>query len=282
MKKGKTRFNRIVIIGVGLIGGSIGLAIKKRGLAKVVVGLCRRRSSASKALKAGAVDIATLNYDTALKGADLVIIATAVGKITDIAKVVQQKATGKILLTDAGSTKEQIVSTIDNMVKKDPNISFVGSHPMAGSEKTGVLAASIDLFNDSVCVLTPTKHTDVKALTKIKGFWKELGCICKVIDPAKHDKFVCQVSHIPHILSSMIASNADDKALEYQGTGYKNMTRLALGDPILWRDIIFSNAKNICKELEKQKKAYDNIIKVIKQGKDKQLVEILEKARSKS
>ncbi|MDD4203285.1 MAG: prephenate dehydrogenase/arogenate dehydrogenase family protein, partial [Candidatus Omnitrophica bacterium] len=197
MKTLKIRFNRIVIIGVGLIGGSIGLAVKKAGFAKEVVGLCRRKTSALKAIKAGAVDIATLNYDTALKGADLVIIATSVGQITDIARIVTQKSENKLLITDAGSTKEKIVNDIEKVVKNNKNVTFVGSHPMAGSEKTGVLYAAEDLFNDSICIITPTKNTDNKSVTKIKGFWHALGCKCKTIDPVTHDKLVCQISHIP-------------------------------------------------------------------------------------
>ena len=271
------RFNKIAIIGVGLIGGSIGLAVKKKKLAKQVVGICRRKISARSALRKKAVDKVTLDYKEGLKGADLVIIATPVGRVIDIAEKVIKNSEGNLILTDVGSTKEMIVKEIEKIVPS--RIRFIGSHPMAGSEKNGVSSADEDLFKNSVCVVTKTGKTDNEALNKVKRFWSDIGATCRVLSPAKHDYYISFISHVPHIVAMALASSVHPDSLRYASTGFKDTTRVASSDPILWHDIFVSNAKSIKVALSRYKKILNEIEKNISGNKREALINILTRSK---
>ena len=273
------QFNKIVIIGVGLIGGSIGLAIKKLKLAKTVVGIARRESSARQAKRIGAVDSATLSYKKGLENADLVIIATPIGRIIDIVKNVI-KAVPKdkrLLLTDVGSTKEFIVREIEKIIPK--NIKFIGSHPMAGSEKSGVKSASGNLFDKSLCIITNTKNTDKEALKKIKHFWKAIGLRSRILAPSQHDKLISFISHLPHIVSCALTLSAIPESLEFASTGFKDMTRIAAADPGLWQDIFVTNKWALFEAIYEYKKALERIENSIKKKDLRLLYEMLNKAK---
>ena len=271
------KFNKIAIIGVGLIGGSIGLAVKKRKLAKVVVGICRRDISAKKAAQSKAVDKATLDLEEGLKGADLVIIATSVGKIVDRAREVVKYAKDKIILTDVGSTKKEIVTQVEKMCPS--NVKFVGAHPMAGSEKSGVESASDNLFEGSICIITRTKTTDNKALDRLKKFWTLLGATCKELSPDKHDRYISFVSHLPHIAAIALTIVSDAEALEYAATGFKNTTRIASSNPELWKDIFESNKKAVLESLYEYRKALESIENSIRENDAESLIGYLQKAK---
>ncbi|NQT22607.1 MAG: prephenate dehydrogenase [Candidatus Omnitrophica bacterium] len=272
------RFNKIAIIGVGLIGGSIGLAIKNKRLAKTVVGICRRKVSAKAALKAKAVDIATLSYKKGLKNTDLVIIAAPVGRIVEIAEKVAKSSDGSLILTDVGSTKEKIVSHLERSM---PNhIEFVGAHPMAGSEKSGVSAASKNLFKNSICIITKTKKTDEKAFNEVKTFWKKLGTSCKILSPKDHDDFISFVSHLPHVAAIALTNAANPGSLEFASTGFKDTTRIASSNPNLWHDIFIANKDALLRALSDYRAALEGIERSIKTGNTTALIDLLKRAKT--
>lgn len=275
-------FNKIAIIGVGLIGGSIGLGIKKSGVAQEVVGVFRRRSTLKKALKVRAVDKAVMNIKEGVKDADLVILATPVFSIPPMAKEVVKYAKKGVIITDAGSTKKWIVEKIDKLPQVSRGrVFFVGSHPMAGSEHAGVEFAISDLLQGSPCIVTQTGRTNKAALKKIISFWKTLGANVKVMSPADHDKSTSLISHLPHILAFSLAGAVPEKELAYAAEGFKDTTRVASSDPALWADILMSNAKEILNSTVLFEKYYKKIKKALGKGRYPEVVKLLKGAKAK-
>jgi prephenate dehydrogenase len=274
------RFNKITIIGVGLIGGSIGLAIKKKRLAKEVVGVFRRTSTLKKALKYKAVDKATMSIEDGVRGADIIILATPVSLIPVVARAAVRHAKKGAVITDAGSTKKWIVDKIEGMLKgRRHSVFFVGAHPMAGSEHTSVEFARSDLLEGSPCIITKTAKTNKAALKKITGFWKALGAKTAVMTPQAHDRSVSAISHLPHIVAFSLAGATPVRELKYSAEGFKDTTRVALSDPNLWADIFASNKREIAKAAHSFEKYYKKVIKAILEEKYSELVRLLRKAR---
>lgn len=252
------KLNRISIIGVGLIGGSIGLAVKKAGLKAEVVGLTTRRSSLNKALKKKAIDKGTLSLDKAVNDADLVIIAAPAARVVDIFKKIKPGLKEGAVVTDAASTKKEIVSGIDRL--SGSKVCFVGSHPMAGSEKRGVEFARADLFTDSICIITPTSKTDKKAVSLIKRFWCKLGAKCLELAPGEHDEVVARVSHLPHLVAVSLIRQLREKDLKFASSGFKDTTRIAEAAENIWADICLTNKTQIIKAID----AHINILTALK------------------
>jgi len=247
MKKSKSRFNKVAIIGVGEIGGSIGRDLRRKRLAKEVVGVGRRRSSLLKARSVGAVDRITLSLDSGVKDADLIILATPVLRIVELGKRVAPFVKEDAIVTDVGSTKRYIVENLERIFSK--RAAFVGSHPMAGSEKGGPLSATAGLFKEKACFITKTGRTDTRALRVIRQFWVHLGARVKEISPKGHDRVVAQISHAVHVIaSSLVVSNR--AALRHAASGFRDATRIALSDPAMWKDICLSNSREIAGTLD--------------------------------
>lgn len=275
------KFRKITIIGVGLIGGSVGLAIKKKGLAREVIGVFRRPSTLSKAKKCNAVDRGTISIKEGVSDADLIILATPVHKIVTIAREVIKYAKSGAIITDVGSTKAWIVNKIENMLPKNRSISFVGSHPMAGSEKNSVEYARRDLLRGTPCIVTRTAGTDGRSLKRIADFWKTLGSKVKIMSPLEHDKSVSLVSHLPHVVAFSLAGAVSSKSLDLAAEGYKDTTRIASSDPELWADIFLTNRREIAKACKAFEKYYGDIKKAVARGDHKNTVKLLRLAKSK-
>jgi len=276
------KFGKITIIGVGLIGGSVGLAIKKRKLAKEVWGVGRRASSLKNAKRAGAVDVTTLDLAAGIKGADLIIIATPISLIPQHAlRIAALSGIAKkgLIITDAGSTKEFVVSKLEKILPKE--IHFVGSHPFAGREKTSVLNASADLLKGALVFVTPTKKTNKSALNRISNFWEAAGANVVMMTAKKHDEIVSDISHMPHIIASALAGAVDVNDAKFGSTGFRDTTRIASGDPLMWRDICLSNAGNLLKSIGKFKKSLSFFEAAIKSKNVKFLMQQLEAAKKK-
>lgn len=234
---------RIVsILGVGLLGGSIGLALKQRLKSCRVVGYGHRPSTLDTALRVGAIDEAYDDPARAVQGADLVILCTPVGVFAPILRAIAPVVSDSVV-TDVGSTKRTVVKLAEEILPK-PN-RFVGSHPMAGSEKRGVEFARPDLCDNALCMVTPTDRTDPDALSDVEEFWKLLGMRTLRLSPAEHDSRVAQISHLPHALAAIVIQSADTDALQLAGKGFLDMTRIAGGDGALWRDILIDNRDNM-------------------------------------
>mgnify|MGYP001579406546 FL=1 len=241
------QFGTVCIIGPGLIGGSIGLGLKKRNLVKTIIGVSHKASSIEKALKTQAIDIGFLNINEAVKNADIVVLATSVNKIIAIAKEVIPLMKSNAILTDVGSTKNLIVRQITNNIRKD--IAFVGAHPIAGSEQRGVEFASPDLFEGCTCIITPLDN-QTRAMETISHLWKLMGAKIKYLTPEQHDEILASVSHLPHMIASCLINSIKSEHIVYGASGLRDTTRIASGDPELWIDIFDQNRENIIKSID--------------------------------
>lgn len=238
----------VTIIGVGLLGGSAGLAIKAAHPGVHVAGVGRRRSSLDAATQAGAIDSATLDPTESVGRSDLVILATPVGAFEKHLRGLAGALRDRAVVTDVGSTKAQVVRMAERILGRGGP--FVGSHPMAGSERKGVAFARADLFQGAMCVITPTSQTPAPAVRRIEAFWGELGMETVRMSPSAHDRAVAAVSHLPHALASLLVMLPAKQHLGLAATGFRDATRLAGGDPELWRDIFLSNRSAILRALD--------------------------------
>lgn len=275
------KFNRITIVGVGLIGGSIGLAVKKRRIAGEVVGVFRRASTMKKALARRAVDRATMNIAEGVKGSDLVIIASPVFSIPVLAREAMRHVKNKAIITDVGSTKSWIVKKMAGIMKARPSVSFVGSHPMAGSEHAGVEFARADLLEGSPCIVVRTGSNNAAAVRKVSDFWRTLGGRVSVMTPEGHDRVIALVSHLPHIVAFGLAGAVPVNALKYAAEGFKDTTRVASSDAKLWADIFLSNKKEVLRSAREFESSYRKLIKALSAGNYRAVVDILGKAKAR-
>ena len=233
------RFNRVTIVGLGLIGGSLGMAIRRRHLARTVVGLSRSPSTLRRAKARGAIDRGTTDGARAVRDADLVILATPVDAIVPYGKRLARFMRPGSILTDVGSTKASIVRALDRALT--PQVAFVGGHPLAGSEQRGIDAANAELFDQSLCILTPTARTDRQALRAVRRFWAPLVEEVVTMSPGQHDRLLAATSHLPHVLAFCLASAVETAPLSRAPRSFLEMTRIAKSDPDLWDDIFLSN-----------------------------------------
>ncbi len=272
-------FRKAVILGTGLIGGSVGLALKKNELAGRVVGCSRLESSLKTALTMGVIDEGEQDIQRAIQGADLIILAAPVKvileNIRDIAKHVRRDC----VVTDVGSTKAAIVEAAEKYFP--PHVLFVGAHPMAGSEKSGVAHASADLFKGTPCILTPTDHTNKVARDKVKQLWTKLGADVKVMAPDKHDEILAYVSHLPHLTSFALMRAIPDEFIPHGAAGLRDTTRIAASSPKIWNDICSSNYRNVLKSLDDMARSLAELRKAVVEKSEKDLADCIEQARVK-
>jgi prephenate dehydrogenase len=237
-------WDTVVIIGVGLIGGSIGLALRERKLARNIVGIGRRRESLEKALSRGCITQISTSLAEGVKQAELIVVCTPVESIAQHVCEAAAAAPAGCFITDAGSTKAQLVAAAEKILAATlPQIPFVGSHPIAGSEKSGPGAAAAHLFEGRIVVMTPTERTDPAAVAAVEGFWKSLGAHVTQMQPEEHDAILARTSHLPHLVASALAAmtRASRDSLPLTGTGWKDTTRIAAGSPELWSQIFLAN-----------------------------------------
>ena len=248
------QFKKITIIGVGLLGGSIGLAVRSRKLAGEVAGYVRRAASLKDCERAGAVDYATTDLLAAVSRADLVILCTPLAQMRTLTEQFLPALKRGVIVTDVGSVKSDVIREICGLVRRAGG-HFVGSHPMAGGEKMGVIAARADLYANAVCVVTPTKNSNAAAVRKVGQFWKSLGARTLRLDAAQHDLLVSRSSHLPHVTAAALANlvlnpGSPKTQAALCATGFRDTTRIASGSPEMWRDIALANRKNISQSLD--------------------------------
>lgn len=274
--KNTMHIKKAVIIGMGLIGGSIGKALMEKGLADEVIGICRRQSSLDRAIKEKALSMGFVNnYSEAISGADIIFIATPVHTIKDVLKILNDiKEKGNWLVTDVGSTKKEIVDYAACFKKR---FSFVGGHPLAGSEKAGVEYSTSDLFERSLCILTKGAGTCEKGLESIQKLWQAMGAKVDIITPEEHDKILSFTSHLPHIVAYTLAGAQKTEYIKYMSTGFKGTSRIASSDPVLWSDIFMSNRDNVLESISCFKELLSDIENDIRKNRGENLKEKLEK-----
>jgi prephenate dehydrogenase len=232
----------LAIVGVGLLGGSIALAARERGLAKRIIGIARQPQSLDIALQRRIIDEGYLQFDDALHHTQYAIVCTPVDQIAPLARELLDRFPDMIV-SDVGSTKASIVSAIDH----SPALAarFLGGHPLAGSEKSGPEHADASLFQDKLMFLTPSETSKPDVQTRLKLFWEGLGCRVVFMSAVEHDDIMAMTSHLPHLASFALAGTIPAEYLPYSGTGLRSMTRLAGGDPEMWRAIVQHNREAI-------------------------------------
>lgn len=237
------RLQHVTVIGAGLLGGSAALAIKAYDSRVKIAGVGRRQVSLDAALEAGAIDTAHLDAKEAVAQTDLVILATPVGAFETYLRALVGLLPARTLVTDVGSTKAGVVRAAERVLGRGGP--FVGSHPMAGGEARGVAFARADLFAGATCIITPTDHTPARATGRIERFWQTLGMRTVQMSPAAHDRVTARVSHLPHVLAALLMMLPRRSDLDVAATGFRDATRLAGGDPEMWRDILVTNRKQV-------------------------------------
>jgi len=232
-------WNTVAILGVGLMGGSLGLALRQRGLAERVIGLGRREAPLRDAEQLGAIDSGTTNLAQGLAQAELLVVCTPVARLAcDILGAADHCRAGT-LITDVGSTKTTVVKGVGTQLGRD--IRYLGSHPIAGSEKQGVLSARADLFQNRTVIVTPTPASLTADLARLRALWTGVGAMVEEMSPEIHDQTLAATSHLPHLLAAALSGSTPPEFLPFAGTGYQDTTRIAAGGPDLWREIMLDN-----------------------------------------
>ncbi|MBO1225363.1 MAG: prephenate dehydrogenase/arogenate dehydrogenase family protein [Candidatus Scalindua sediminis] len=276
-------FGIVAVIGTGLIGGSIGLGLKERRLAKLVIGAGHRKVSINKALQIKAIDEGTIDIEKAVKRADIVILATSVDLIPDLARKAIPLMKRSAILTDVGSTKGYIVSQINKEIKDKcgrNDLNFIGAHPLAGSEQRGIESARPDLFEDSVCILTPTNLSSKRCVEKISNMWKALGAKISILKPHVHDEIVAFTSHLPHFIASELTNVVDEKHWKFGANGLRDTTRIASGDPKLWLSIWKQNRVKIIEALQCFSEETKSMLRDMEEENDNEILNRLKKAKA--
>jgi prephenate dehydrogenase len=241
------KIKTLTIVGVGLIGGSIGLAARRRGLAEHVLGVGRQQASLDQAKAMQAIDEGWLDLRAAARHSELIIFCSPVDCIAGQVLAAAPECPPGTLLTDAGSTKAAILLAIEGRLPA--GISFVGGHPLAGSEKRGPAYADANLFQGRLTILTQTSATDPAALERLAHFWRALGARVRIMDPEQHDRSLALTSHLPHLLASALAGLLPPELNELTAGGFRDTTRIAAGDPSIWTGIFAQNRQAVLQSL---------------------------------
>jgi len=304
MKAPHAHWSTVVIVGVGMIGGSIGLALKARKLAGRVIGVGRSAASLAEAKRLHAIDDAATDLAAAVATADLVVVATGVGSISRILDEVDATARAGTLLTDAGSTKARIVADWEKGLrsrgpsnpkasktgafktgaktgasKRGRHARFVGAHPVAGSHRRGPAAADPNLFNGRVTIVTPSAATPAADVEEIRGFWSALGSTVHVMTPRDHDRILAMTSHAPHVVAAAVAAATPAEARPFTAGGWRDTTRIAAGDPELWADILLDNASPVARALSRIAGVTEKILDALEASDRRRLVSLLTRAK---
>ena len=262
---------RIAIIGLGLIGGSMGLALRKAKADLEVVGFARRREVASRAVELGAVDRTEGDLLAVVKGADLVLIATPVMAMKEIMTRIRESLDEGCIVTDVASTKAQVMGWAEECLPS--LVSFIGGHPMAGKETSGIEAADADLFIGCTYCLVPGRSATKEAIDRVEGLVRQIGAKPLFIDASEHDMLVAAVSHLPMVISSALVSMTTKSPLwddmsKLAATGYRDLTRLAAGSPEMSRDICLTNREFILRWIDEYIEELEKFRHMISEGSE--------------
>jgi prephenate dehydrogenase len=277
-------FDRLAVIGIGLIGGSFALATKGRRLVSHVIGVARSEATRAAALERGIADEATDDPAAAAEDADLIYISTPVGAVASVMEAIAPVISPATLVTDAGSTKASTVALARKHLPR--RCTFIGGHPMAGSHESGPQAACADLFEGKTYILTPTDDTPPAALDRLRGILEAIGAKVVLADAKEHDRLVAATSHLPHLIAatlcnSLVALAEDGEALApFVGSGFRDMTRIAKAPPEVWRDILLDNRDNIREALATLDGELECYLDALEEGDGDALAALLEQARA--
>ncbi len=275
----KLKLDKIAILGTGLMGGSLGRTLLKNKISKQVVGWGRNIKKLKKALSKKVVTDITLDLKTAVKDADVVLISLPVSIIPEYFKKIYPYLKRKCIVTDMGSVKGKIIKEIK---KYDKAAYFIGSHPMVGSEKTGIDNIKDDLYKKGVCIITPDKTTDKTKLEFLKLFWKKVGMQTVLLNPDEHDKYISGISHLPHLLAYLLTLTQEQniiKRKEIIGRGFLDTTRIAASSEEIWTDIFFDNKNNLLSDIKKYKEKLNEFELLLRKNEKEKIKKLLRKAK---
>ena len=277
-------FDKIALIGIGLIGGSIALEVRKRGLANRIVAATRKPETAALANKLKLVDHCGTDLAAAVEDADLVIVCTPVGACGQATKTIAPRLKPGCIVSDVGSVKQTVIADMLPHIPK--GVHFVPAHPVAGTENSGPEAALLDLFQGRWCILTPLPDSDAAAVDKLETFWKALGSMVNRVAPADHDRILAITSHLPHLIAYTIVGTADDlgghlnsEVLKYSAGGFRDFTRIAASDPTMWRDIFLNNREAVLEVIQRFQEDLFYLQRAIRWGEGEKLFDLFTRTR---
>lgn len=278
-------FDKVALIGLGLIGSSISHGTRRAGLAKSIVGSARTPATLTKALEIGLIDEGFGSAAEAAAGADLIILCAPVGVCGTLAKEIGPHLTSGAILTDVGSVKGAIVRDVGPHVP--PGVHFVPGHPIAGTEESGPESGFAELFDGRWTILTPVPETDAEALRKLTTFWQKLGANVEIMDPEHHDMVLAITSHVPHLIAYNIVNTAahlervaDREVIKFSASGFRDFTRIAASDPTMWRDIFLNNREAVLEMLGRFTEDLSELQKAIRYGDGDTLFKLFANARA--
>ncbi len=277
-------FKKICIIGCGLIGSSLARAIKKNKLADIIVSSSRTDATNKKVIKLNIVNDSSSNIQKMVKESDLVVIATPLSSYKEVIEKVKNVLKKGAILTDVGSVKKNAISLIEKNISK--NISWIASHPIAGTEESGPESGFAELFKNRWCILTPSKTAKEKDIKLLENFWKKIGSKVDIMNAEQHDYILSITSHIPHLIAYNIVNTTlsikkknNKEIVKYSAGGLRDFTRIAASNPIMWRDIFIHNRKNTSKMIDEFIANLNDLKKAIKSKNEKKLEKIFIKTR---
>ncbi|SIT65585.1 prephenate dehydrogenase [Ectothiorhodosinus mongolicus] len=275
---------RISIFGVGLIGGSWALAMRHAGMTHEIIGCSRSENHLAEAKKLGVIDRYTLDPAEAVRDADVVILAVPLGAMQSVCKQIQAHLSPQAILTDVGSAKASVIEAVRQGLGEIPP-RFVPGHPIAGTEKSGVSAAFDSLFDGRRVILTPLEHTDPSAVNRVRGLWELTGAQVELMAVEEHDQVLAATSHLPHILAfglvdCLAGMREQEEIFRYAAGGFKDFTRIASSDPVMWRDICLANREAILKIMALYQKDLQQLTTAIEQGNGDELLGIFQRAKA--
>jgi prephenate dehydrogenase len=273
--------NKITIIGVGLIGGSLALALKERNLAKAVFGYGRDQTRLEEAQKSNVIDAFSTNIKEAIDEANIIVIATPVGTFKDILHQIEPLISSNVIITDVGSTKSDIVNIV-NDVLKDNSSCFIPAHPIAGKERSGFEVSDSKLYDGKKVIITPQETNSPESIDVIDQMWKNVGADVDFMSAESHDNLLGMTSHLPHMLAFSLVNYLVDQnpnASIYAGGGFKDFSRIASGDAIMWRDICLHNKNQIMNHLKGYKSTLDDLLEAINDEDSEKLGQLFTTAK---
>jgi cyclohexadieny/prephenate dehydrogenase len=278
-------FDRVAFIGIGLIGSSLARRIRRDGLAREIVACARRPETRAKVEQLKLADRVTADAAEAVKGADLVVIATPLSAYEEIGKRIAPALKSGAIVTDVGSVKNSAIR--DLMPSLPSTVQFIAGHPVAGTEHSGPESGFAELFEGRWCILTPTNGADPVALAKLTQLWEATGSKVVTMDPEHHDKVLAIVSHLPHLIAYTIVDTATNletdlqsEVIQFSASGFRDFTRIAASDPVMWRDVFLANREAVLEMLQRFTEDLTALQRAIRRGEGDKLQELFTRTRA--
>lgn len=272
-------FEQMTIVGVGLIGGSMARKAREEGLVKKIIGFGRTKRNLENALSLGVIDRYESDLMKAVEGSDLVVIATPVEKSIEIISDLLPKLGPNTIVTDVGSVKGKVVDVFREC--KDLKTEFIGGHPIAGTESSGVESSFASLFEEHITILTPIERNSQISIDRLKSFWIGLGAKVELLDPEKHDRILSDISHLPHVVAyALVNAVLDGDGISYAAGGFKDFTRIASSNPEMWSEICVQNRKSILSSIKNFRDHLDSIYELIENADGNSIEKLFQNSKN--